>query len=817
MKIPQDIFDQAKKDLEHLRTEGQQFANKMRRLKIDLESFKSDLEFLASEQHRIIYACDYIELRAYQKPEDQLNHYLYDIEDHENLAPRGPLYKEKVVKRWYRLKELFFNDTRQTLVLPYHMEELERDILYLGQIVDRESIKLSDIINEMQNSHILQKEINKVKDIISSLGDPVKQVTEADAIFVTKFFKVFAPAIAARSFNPKIEANTRLERIAALLKKGNIEGIGAFDWGKAGFNDDTIVKINAIDINILPDKVAQVAELIKSASGVREDRTIAFDIDARALCHIHEINNILSSTGSNIQLQFVSSSLNLFRVCNAIHKDYLSVNIRHPKLLAGCLYAREEIWQRVEADYTNILSALDIFLESFKDLSSDKLDKDTIRKLRREISGTWQHLESIIFTKEVKEKPVITDDIISVKQNKIFDNILQFLKSEKDGFDKYIHQTFRIVFDELIDIYLLKMPFKDMPLNDYTALYFNNRYDHSLIPFRLRLVSPSLRYIFEFHDRQVVSYITSQASQKMKFGEIVKKIISDQANGINLKEFYETKLIRALLMATLGKWEIVLAICANAIAFEKNKNRIHEAYVLQNFAYRYLAFDKMGLSENESVDLYQKALECIENAKKIKKDHRYTLVTAAMELEYACYPGLIPSRKNDHSTIANQIDICETVMVEFSTDDKQSNFNKYMKKRSLQILLSYYLADVANIMKLPGRTRIDKNRAIEWYNKFLELDLDENNTNDESELYRGMKVIQFSCGLLFEFNDLNERKCIDRFDQICTHCRNMTTKGFFKKFTHELKKYLLKDKILKKYPKLESFAKKKWPKVYEDN
>ena len=381
------------------------FITKMERLRADLQTFKEDLGFINSsiKPPVIIYACDYTEVSAYQKPEAQLVRYLYDVEETAELTPAKKEYNEKkyndkVIKRWYRLRELFFNSKIPVIIFPSHMREVEDDILYLTQVLNEPAVKLSEIVHLVKSKQVNEADLSLAKIAITKIekGD---NLTDAEAESLSEFFKFFSSNLASRTFDKKIEAGTRLERLLTLLSRGNIEGVDSFNWERdAGVDFKTAQDILGIDLKNLSSQIDQIDHLF-SLFGNRSSQ--ANYVDAQALVYTHEINSVLAKNGfANVRVQLVSSSLSMFSIERAILTGQHTALVRHPKILGSLLNARESIWQQVQEDHACLINALDVYLDRLKQKNFKSSEP---RQLRHQISEAWQRIESVIFAKEIEE------------------------------------------------------------------------------------------------------------------------------------------------------------------------------------------------------------------------------------------------------------------------------------------------------------------------------------------------------------------------------------------------------------------------------
>lgn len=825
MTIPLEIFDKTKERFLSARNEST-FIRKMKRLKVDLQTFKEDIEFLSTDDsNRIIYACDYTEVRAYQRPEENIYHYLYDIEEDRDLRSDTDLYKQKVIKRWYRLRELFFNEERKTLIFPSHLEEVEDDILFLYQIRSQEKVKLSEIVRDIKNLKLSESEFGSTRELLEKM-EIGHSLTDQESDLLKDFFKKFAPKMAAYTYNKKfenaLEYDTRMQRLNMLMKRGNSEDISSYPWEQSlGIDLKTAEKIRSFNIEDHGKSIDQLFDLYNLMER-RDSRHLAGYRDAQALIYIHEINNILQDAGRrDVKIQMVSSALVMFDIYNAFPDHFLLAHVRHPKFLAACLSAKENIWRKIKEDQSNIIDSIGTFLDKFEgNKKSVRIIKgdDRAANLRHKISDAWQRLENAIFARELNEsennpkrESIIIEDIKNKKKEKIFNNFLIFLQGKQSGFDSYFHQTFRVVFEDLIDVYLRS--FLSRPVEKFNAKYFDGIQNPSP-PFRVLVESPGMRKLIEFHDSKIIQTISKGESKGQSFGEIFKNIMDDDSI---IDNKFELKLVKAIFMATEGKWQIVKVLCDYALEDKRGNMQNQEAFFLRHLARRKLAIEAAERNkEAEGAEFFRQALEDLEAAEKKKgaKDFRFILAHAAMGLEGICYPALLPGRNLNKEILGLhlKINICEKELT-YITINENSSFNKYMIFRYYETFIIYYFTCLLRKVGPVDKNKVKIEKARKWFDGFLRVSSELKKMLDFPR-YRGATVIKNGGILLFDFDKLDENKCIQVFDKIVASCRKMMEAGFFWQLTHELKIYLLM-KIIEKYPNVENEAKSRWPKVYE--
>lgn len=830
-QTPKRIITQAKQDLQE-RYRGNLFLSKMNRLHTDLSSFNDDISFLGRDkQNKIIYVADYTEILAYQIPEQKIKYYLYDIEEDDLLMPGNSLYNQKVIRRWYRLRELFFNKSKPTIVFPSHWEEVENDIAFLSQVLlNNNETQLKAIINTIKQADIPKKRFKEAEDALVKIETGLYSLTEDETLKLNELLSEYSLNIAALTFDRKykknVECETRFKRLSSLLKDGNLEDIASFDWVKyAGIDSGTADKIKSINLELHKEKINQLAEFFNISSGKTKTRISNF-IDAQALVFIHEINSLLSENNyKNIQLQMVTSSLTMFNIDHVLPDNYLCARVRHPKLLAGCLNLNNDVWQEVKNDLSYIMTTIDAFLQKFKDTDVKKQD-EVAKDMRSEISSRWQNLENAMFVREIAESEkspsselILQDKIMVENKKNLMEKFMNYLQSGQKGFDNYFHQTFRVVFEELVNAYLLKFlsiptrPEKpSIPVEKLTATFYD-----LLVPLRFRLESEHIRNIMELNNGQVIQKITDGINDGKKLGEILKEMINGD---IKFDNDFELKFLKALTLATAGNWKMVKIMCDYALEDKSADISHHEAYFLRSLAHRRLVFESVSQDDtNKAREHFTDARADIEAAVKEKErngrrqDVRYRLAESAMQLEVLCYPVLMEENIGK-DTVRGQISNCETLLNNLESQDGE--YNKYMTLRCLQILLSYYLADLSGMIKDEQRSSFDwdLDKVKYWFNK-LEFPMGKKEEFGSKNIYRGVSILKRAGELIFDFDTMAQDRCESVFNEIYQNCLNLSAGGFFRQLTHRLKQYLLK-KILSKYSVLQDKAVEKWPKVFSD-
>lgn len=822
MLIPRETLSKAKQDLQ-AKYSGNIFLSKMNRLHADLSSFCDDISFLSSDKkNKIIYVADYTEISAYQIPEHNIRYYLYDIEEDELLTPGNPLYNQKVIKRWYRLRELFFNKSTPTIVLPSHWEEVENDIAYLSQVLlNKNETQLKTIINAIKQADIPSENFKEAQDTLEKIEKGPHTLTEEEAQKLEKLIGEYSLNIAALTFDRKyeksIEYETRFKRLRSLLKDGNLEDAASFDWVKyADIDSGTADKIKGINLEVHKEKINQLVELFNIVKGT----LISNFIDAQALVFVHEINSLLSENNyKNIQLQMVTSSLLMFNIDNVLPDNYLCARVRHPKLLAGCLNLNNDVWQKINNDQSNIRATIDSFLQKFKGTSVKKQDGEA-KVMRHEISSRWQRLENAIFAKETDERennpssqPILNDEIMNIKKKALLQEFMDYLRTGQKGFNNYFHQTFRVVFEELVDTYLLK--FLSKPVEKLTATFYDNPLSLPA-PLRFRLESEHIRNIMELNNKQVIQKISDGIKNEQTLGIILKEMITGD---IKFDNEFELKFLKALTLATAGNWKMVKIMCDYALEDELLDILHHEAYFLRSLARRRLVFESLSQDDTNKAREYfigaraDLKLAVKEEERNGRQGARYRLAESAMQLETLCYPVLMKNNIGK-DIVSDQIENCELLLK--NIESKPDDYNKYMTLRCLQILLSYFLADISGMIKNEPRSRFDwdLNKVKGWFNK-LELPKGKAEEIGANNIYRGVTILKLAGELIFKFDNMDQNLCERLFNDIYNNCLGLNEGGFFRQLTHKLKQYLLKI-ILDKYPNLKDKAGKDWSKVSSD-
>lgn len=775
------------------------FYHKMRRLRSDLSNFKIDLEYI-NNGNKIVYVSDYTELKAYISPDIGLSDYLFDIHDLDQNQ-----VEEKKIKRWYRLRELFFNEKRPTIILPPHLEELNKEIAYYMQRIVADQYKLLSVIKDFQHKIPDDKTFSKAFKLLIEIDGFKEWEKEKDLDLMNDFFDNYSLQLAALTYERKCnynEGKSALQRITSLLNNGGIKEFYKYDWvaicGIKSCVNDEINKINIIDRY---DELVQFVELFDI---IRNKKILSNVVDAIAVMYMDEINCMLEKSGSdNIRIHLVTSALSVFKLTEAVSSKYLNAYVRHPKFLPALISDDKTYCIQMMDDIDKIIEAIDAYKDKCSFHNHTNSRTEAIEEiLKNEISQAWKNIESKMFLKEVsyiKESEIGTVQSNSIKRIDYLvktKDLLSYLHNHKAAFNLYIHFSYGMVFDNLVVFYINRLA----AYGKYPALYLSSGKSH--YPFRILWQSKAIRSIVELNDQILVTRICAIDSKEISIKSIIEAIIN---NNHEINEGYEINLIKAMCMLTAEQWHLAEILCRTAFKFEDI--RPYEAYYLLSLIQRKLAFDKISEKKNnEALYIYSEAKISLSKAINIKrvKDYRFIFAHASMRLEEMYFPGTTRGVLDDISqSIEGCINELNRIKVEESGD-----YGEYLQFRCYQILMSFYFMWYIGFY---GEYKSDpKKEAIvdEWYEIIKAYD---RNKPQYKRFSITIDIIESACPLILHSDSMSRKQYIELFGAVYRGCKGLHTGGFYKMLVHDLKIELYKD--MSNRFKLRPDEIEKWPEL----
>lgn len=759
------------------------FFHKMKRLRSDLQNYKKDVEYIKSG-NKIVYVSDFTEINAYVCPEVGLSDYLFDIHD---LSEKQ--IQDKKIKRWYRLRELFYGGIAKVIVVPPHLEELNKEILYYMQRIVIDQYLLQGAIKNHQK---LIDDKNKYDKALALLGEieRFRKGSEQKIDLMNDFFDDYSLQLASMTYDNRHnyhEGASGLERITNLLKSGGLIEYNKYDWIE---NCDLSVcvsdKIKNINIIERYDDLSQIVEMFYY---IRRKRILSNVVDALALLYIDEINKILKAGGyANIQIHFVTSALSVSTLTENVPTKYIQSYVRHPKFLPALMADNSTYYDDLMmSDIDKIIGAIDPYIKRCKSLGNNKKYIDKIEgNLKEQISDVWRNIENKMFLKEVSlvneaEVGVISINNITSNKNEYVvktKELLNYFHDHRAAFNKYIHYSYGFIFDQLVVFYINRM----IGYERYDAFYIEsgkNKY-----PFRILWKSKAIRSIVELNNKELVSRICSNSNHEISIRSIIETIAD---GGFIIKDTYEIKLIKAMCLLTAEQWHLADIICRSAI--NSCNQKPYEGYYLLSLIQRKFAFDKIyDKKYSESYEIYQESKRSLFLASEIKKnkDYRFIFADATMKIEEMYFPD---AERGCLEDISPKIDICISQLEELKNID-YGEYGEYLQFRCYQILTSFYFMWYIGFY---GEYKSDVKResVVEtWYNAIKLYDKEKPQYKDYSVT---IDIIENACPLILKKNELSRKKYIEHFDGVYSGCKSLHKSGFYKMLVHDLKVKLYDD------------------------
>jgi hypothetical protein len=783
-------------------TDRRSFYFKMMRLKSDLIKFQQDIEYVLGGG-TIIYASDSTEIKAFVDPNRNIKDYLYDIE--ESLSPHEE--KQKIIKRWYRLRELFYNQYNKTIVLPSHMQELERDITYYSQVLIDEDYKLGKIIDEYQK-------LNKEGDRYDNMRGMIKGITEKTNIseserrWMSEFMNKYSIGVAAMTYNKKydyVEHALILDRLMGFIKKSNITDLLAYNWGKY-FKDDqeSLKKISNYKIANYYDRVVQVSGLLEF---IRGRRLLSNVQDAQALISADAVNKILEESGRSVRLHLVTSTLAVYILSDIVPEGYLYSNIRHPKFLPGLMHYRyEQTIKILRGEFGYIIEAIEAFIIKYKNVEVDR-HEELIKNLKRQISKAWQKIESTVFLREMYEKESREiNKILSGKRDDKYEeyrkavDFMVFMRNNDKAFNIFVHDSYRQIFYDLINFYLMRM----IPLNKYKAVYLDSGGNDRC--YRMFLQSEGIRSVVEFNDKKLIDQLKRDRESYIEFGVAAKDVIEGK---VELQSEYEVNLIKALFLATEDRWHLVCVMCNYAIKVFENdknvKNKIYEAYYLLSITQRLLALERIDEDSAGAMRYFKSAKINLEKAKqnKTEKDYRFIMADSALGIELLYYSDRFDASEyvSRLMSLLSEIQKCGGI-----------DYYDYLEFRCYQILISIYFAWYVKAVDNNKVFYVENDIVVGWYQSLMRYDIKK---RQYKNFAKSVRVIAVALPLMFDLDNISKPKAEKLFDALYRSCGEMRDRGFYRRLVHDMKVKIVKNMKNRFYIN-DDYIQDKWYEVWRD-
>jgi hypothetical protein len=791
------------------------FYQKMRRLRSDLNKFKEDIDFIRNDG-KIIYVTDYTEINAYISPAVSIHDYLYGLTHPNEIDIKG-----QRIRRWFRLRELFFNDARRTLILPPHMEELRRDITYYMQRAVGDSYNMEAMINDYKMGFGEEGRYLMAKEMIGDVGKK-KYIKQYEEETVSDFFDSYALYVAALTYDNKYifnEGIDGLERLSLLLNKGNLTDLTKSEWiGFYGLNEDIYEKIGRVGINNQYEKIKNVSDEI---SKIRRKRLLSNVTDAMAIVYMDGMNKVLQESNENVRLQLVTSALSLFTVCDKydnLQRGYVNAYIRHPKFLPLLMNDSDHFFnEETSFDYVIIVGAIDAYIDKYENAIIDKNPEDVIHdleeKLRAQISDAWMKLENKMFLREVSlmekhdmsdlKRKIIKKNHSSQDEKKNAINLLQYVNDNRNAFNLYIRHSYYRVFDQLVMFYLQSlMRYNEVSQYKFKVYCFGGIEDNDVI--RILWHSEGIRSIVEFRDPILIKLIKSK---KRHHFDLVSLMDDKSGEYPSVENEYERSLIKALCMAAGKQWQLVEVICRYAISI--NEENSSEAYYLLSLTQRRQAFEKLNdIDEATARVLFENAVKSLDKAKvmKVEKDYRFIYAEFSMFLERIVLFGSVDvSIKYDNDPVYEFISVLEEVKKR-----QRSEYNEHLEYRAYQLLITFYFM---LFLGMCGGGIVSDNKKREVSGWYVAIKKHSEDDVPYKPLSTSINIIINACPLVLFPEKLSRSQCISYFDNIYMACDGLSEDGFYRIIVHELKLKLYNE-MRKKYSLRENEV-ARWPRMKE--
>jgi hypothetical protein len=795
-------------DLEYKRIKGElqkeygRFYKKMKRLRSDLYNLKDDFEFIKSGG-LIVYVADFTEIVAYINPKIGMQDYLFDIQvlsDKEKEA--------KKIKRWYRLRELLYNEKNRVMILPPHLEELNKEVMFHARRFVMEQYALLGIVNEFQKKVEDDEKYEKALNLLEEIGR-LQDGEERAGDLMSDFFDDYSIRLAALTYERKgnyKEEHSELQRIQSLLKDGHLQEYNKYKWNALVKNDKCVSdEINKIQIIDRYDDFFQISELF---GVIRNKRILSNLVDAVALIYLDEINGVLKRCCcDNLRIQMVTSALSVFTLVESLSGNYLDAYVRHPKFLPALMENKEYIDDVMIRDIDKIIGAIDAYIKKHSSDKRLKYMKEIEDDLKQEISSVWGSIENKMFLKEVsfiKEEEIyqvkyrgriVRKDDSGVSREK---ELLMYFHTHRSAFNTYIHCSYGIVFDQMVMFYIQRLA----RYGKYNAIYIKSGMEDRSI--KILWQSKAIRSIVEINNKELILKIQKDGSVSIDIKAIIATIV-DNRQSDNDEYEYEVKIIKAMCMLTAEQWHLADIICRDALRY--NNVARYEAYYLLSLIQRKFVFDKIKENKREdAIGLYKEAKKGLSEAKNIKnrKDYRFVFSEAAMKLERMYFPG---ENIGSISDISANIENCVREMKSIDNEGL-GDYGDYLKFRCYQILMSFYIMWYIGFYGKYDKNENREKVVNEWYENIILYDMGKPQYKQYSVT---IDIIENAFPLMLKSEGLTKREYVYYFDAVYRGCKSLKKGGFYKMLVHDLKVKLYR-KMLKKY-NMNDMDIKRWPEL----
>lgn len=812
MLLTQELQSQIKVKINDISEKGSKeskaFYFKMMRLKSDLQRFKEDVEYVLGGG-KIIYASDNTEIKAYINPSKDIKDYLYDIE--EVLTQQE--IKQKQIKRWYRMRELFFNKNTETLVLPSHMFELDDDLTFYAQVMVETHFELVNIINDILIRKDRKYEYESVKDAIKKIDD-IDKISKSKSDELGAFFKDYSVNVAALTYNKKYnfeEQALLIQRLLTLIREGNIRDLDSYNWiDYANCNESVADYICNLSLSKYSEKINEVADLLQYVRGKRLESNTR---DAQALIYVDLINKTLKRNDKNVRVQLVTSTLAVYTLSGLLPEEYLNAYVRHPKFLPGLMrhFNQKQIIAILRGEFDYIISAVEAFIEKYNSSTIQENEK-LVNNLKKEISYVWQKIENTIFLRETCENESISISEMSLKENlspntergKIVD-LMRFISDNKNAFNLYVNSSYKQIFLELIDFYLVKM----IKMNKYMAVYLDSGKDISC--YRMFLQSEGIRSVVEFNDSELIKKLIGYKEHNIGFGVFAKDIVEGR---LKINSEYEVNLIKALFLATEKRWNLVCVMCNYSLQLikddEKAKEGRYEAYYLLSIAQRLLAFDILNDNRDKALQYYRSAKSNIKKARKCRNgnDYRFTLADAAITLESIYFSDNTIMK---YESIKDNVEKLTSAIHEIQNKPR-TEYYEYLEFRSYQLLISFYFMWYIHKESYGDQYSISEKSLTEWYDALMKYDT---KSLQYKNFAKSVQIIELSVPLIKNLRTMKKDEVVDCFEEVYKKCELMREEGYYRRLIHLVKKEILTE-IRAIHLVEDSVIKEKWSHLCND-
>lgn len=457
---------------------------------------------------------------------------------------------------------------------------------------------------------------------------------------------------------------------------------------------------------------------------------------AMSATYVHAVNDLLVRHGGEPTFQLVTHRSLLARVVRTFREGELLVPVRHPKFLAATLplSVAQEIYPSLE----RINSALGGFVRAA--LNDREVTVEEIKEIEKRVSPSWTALKRKIYSSEAGFIAKRFDE----EQKKLRGGRNPDLEKAK----KYVAvhaledsnpKTVLLAFlRERTDALLRDTIFSALDRTELQA-YFVPKRERETEHWMILPRAGKLRYVIKINPSMLDD--ASTVSAKHRNLDLKRLLTKPSGVGPNSQAAPLTIFATALAAAIVGNWNIAIDyLDKNRIDGIHDSDLNAECRFIRHLALRGLASQKKRLRSQVLTNLSDASETITHLVQEKPNDFRFRLGCAGTILEWLVLGDLKTADAQEafetvfqfphHQATLKIMELCFGVVREIDqnlmscpdADDSQLVYWHYMKARSLQILLTLYMAVWGEETPNPHldyiRITIAKETRAEWQSVF---------------------------------------------------------------------------------------------------